>query len=124
MTFVKVCFLIMAVVASGKSIAIDYEDCSYRLEKLYREARNIRTPVESKSDHEDAISVISDIDHALYRAKKSCNQDENILNEICSAFLNISKFIGSQASIELCNKDPFRKKIGICNACIPTLNNK
>ena len=58
---------------SHQVLAVDYDDCTYRAEKLYKEAKNMNYSHGERL--EDIRQSIANVENALNRAKKACESD-------------------------------------------------
>lgn len=106
---------IFVLLFSSASLAIDFDDCQDRVNKLRKSANNANSVASSGGADfgEEIASALSDVESALTRAKRACGQSDTY----CAIISRFSRSNGKQAAETVCRTTETGDQLRICLAC-------
>ncbi len=106
---------VLALLVSSESLAMDFEDCQNRVNKLRKSANNANDVASFGGENfgEEIGSALSDVESALARAKRACGQG----NTYCTTINRFSISNGKQAAEKLCRSTEVGDQLRLCLTC-------
>jgi hypothetical protein len=107
--------VVIALLFSSTCLAMEFDDCQDRVNKLRKSANNANSVASSGgADFGEQIgSALSDVESALTRAKRACGQSDTY----CSTISRFSISNGRQAAETVCRTTEVGDQLKICLAC-------